>query len=450
MASRLRFSLAAYLLPVVLSAAGTVQTAGTARAADAAPATQPSCPTTLLQGDDDDGVGGSFGAAVAVHGQTALVGIPDFSTAFVTPPVPPPYIDGRVAVYTCEASTQAWTRTATIQLTAAEADGQEAFGVSTALQGDLAAIGANYNVRVFQRQGQNWKQVVKIVPKNSEEQIIGTPAEQWGSVIAFDDDVLAVGVTEVTSTAGPGGICCDHSNSYYVDLYQILVFDGHGAAIRIARLKPPAGDTGAFGASLALQGDTLVVGDPPDVTAYVYKRRGLTFTLDQKLTGAEATTGSEFGTAVAISKDVILIGAPGENAISNNFEVVSEGAVYAFRHKSGPESPWVETQHFNPAATGYSPYAYFGGSLAVNRNGQAVIGTPRAYDFEEQSEFGPTFLYTLQGGQFVMSLATQWSATTPTTYMGITDEYVITGFIDYVFGINSAAEVVNLNTLPTN
>jgi hypothetical protein len=56
-----------------------------------------------------------------------------------------------------------------------------------------------------------------------------------------------------------------------------------------------------------------------------------------------------------------------------------------------------------------------------------VIGTPRAYDFEERSEFGPTFLYTLQGGQFVLSLSTQWSATTPTTYLGITDEYVITG-----------------------
>ncbi|MGA7538380.1 MAG: hypothetical protein WBW93_06395 [Steroidobacteraceae bacterium] len=62
--------------------------------------------------------------------------------------------------------------------------------------------------------GQNWQQIVKIVPKNSEEGIIGTPAQHWGSVIAFDDGVLAVGVTEITSTAGPGGIGYITSNNY--------------------------------------------------------------------------------------------------------------------------------------------------------------------------------------------------------------------------------------------
>jgi hypothetical protein len=77
-----------------------------------------------------------------------------------------------------------------------------------------------------------------------------------------------------------------------------------------------------------------------------------------------------------------------------------------FRRKSGPDSPWVETQHFNPAATSSSPSADFGGSLAVNRDGQAVIGTPKAYDYESQTEYRPAFLYALQGGQFVLSLAT--------------------------------------------
>jgi FG-GAP repeat len=103
-----------------------------------------------------------------------------------------------------------------------------------------------------------------------------------------------------------------------------------------------------------------VVGDSPDTTVYVYKRRGFTFALEQKITGKEATTGSEFGTAVAIADDVILVGAPGENPISDGNGVDSEGAVYAFRHEAGPDSRWVETQHFSPANPPALRYAYFG------------------------------------------------------------------------------------------
>ena len=440
MASRLRFSLAVCVFSAALSAAGAVH------AAAAAPATQPSCTNSAgvvaTNDESDDG----FGTSVAISGQTAMVGIPLFDTALIDPPVPPPFISGRVAVFTCDATTQAWTRTGTIQVTPAEASSENAFGTSVALQGDLAVVGASDVVYVYKRKGQNWNQVLKIAPKNSDTGIIGTPAEEWGPITALSDDVLALGVTEITSTLGAGGIGFQTSTSYFVDLYQIITLGDHGVAIRIARLKPPAGDTGVFGASLALEGDTLVVGDPPDTTAYVYKRRGLTFALDQKLTGAEATASSRFGAAVALSKDVILVGAPDENTVLTNSVVTSGGAMYAFRHESGPESPWVETQHFNPATLGVSGYADFGGTVAVNQNGQAVIGTPGAIVFETGSEFGPTFLYTLQGGQFVLTTTVGTGA--PVTAMGITDEYLITGstFEEFDFQV-SGAGIKNLSSL---
>ena len=448
MAPKLRISLTAGLLAVVLSAIGAVHAADLTQAADEAPATQPSCATTDLQWGDDE-TAALFGATVAVNGQTALVGIPGFSTAFVTPPVDPPYIQGRVAVFTCEATTQTWTRTASIQLPATEANQQIDFGVSTALQGHLAAIGARYGVYVYKRQGSHWNPVVEILPKNPDVGIIGTPAEQWGSVIAFKNDVLAVAVTEIDSTPGPDGIGYVTSYHFHVDLYQIVTHGDGGAAIRIARLNAPAGDTGIFGASLAFNGDTLVVGDPPNTTAYLYKRHGLTFSLDQTLTAAEATPNSAFGLAAAISKDVILIGAPDEDPIFDWFGIASEGAVYAFRHESGPGSPWVETQHFNAAAMS-GPYAGFGASLAVNRHGQAVIGTPSPYD-DRGTEYGPTFLYTLQGSQFVLSTATR-QLPYPATSLGITDEYLIRGFVANTNGgdVFSGASIINLNDLPAN
>jgi hypothetical protein len=443
MDSKLRFSVVACLVPLVLSAIGAVRAADTTQASDEAPTAQ--CATNLfLPAGDSEYL---FGAAVAVSGQTALVGIPGFSTAFVTPPVPPPYIDGRVAVFTCEASTQTWTRTASIQLPATEANQGIPFGVSTALQGDLAAIGAQYGVYLYKRRSQNWKQIATIIPDNSHAGADGTPFEQWGSVIALNDHVLAIAVTEISSTSS------QVPNSFYVDVYQLAILGDRGAAIRIARLKPPAGDTGHFGASLALKGDTLVVGDPPDTTAYVYKRHGFTFTREQTLTGAEATTSSGFGSAVALSKDVILIGAPAEDLVLSGFGVASSGAVYAFRHESGPESPWVETQRFSAAWTG-GPYAEFGGSLVVNRNGQAVIGTPSPYDDESQTEYGPTFFYTVQGGQFVLLTPAPLllPGALPATSMGITDEYLITGFVANAGagGSFSGAGIVNLNALPMN
>ena len=424
-----KISLAARLFPMVLSALGTAQAAATAST------TQPSCSSTGLFPSDNQS-GGGFGGSVAVSGQTALVADLFYSTAFVLPPVNPPYINGRVSVFTCDASTQVWTNTATIELPASETDQGIPFGTSVALQGDLAAIGAQYGVYVYQRQGQNWNQLAQILPKASQTGI----TDQWGSVIALADHVLAVSVTERTST----------STSFFVDLYQILDFDNHGAAIRIARLKPPAGDAGVFGASLAMNGDTLVVGDPPDVTAYIYKRRGVTFRLEQTITGAEATTASRFGATVAIANDVILVGAPAEDTILDSFGVVSGGAVYSFRHQSGPDSTWIETQHFSPAILGVTGYAGFGGSIAVNDNGLAVIGTPGTIDFETQTEYGPTFSYTLQGGQFVLSSALP-SEGAPATALGITDEYLITGSLRfYIGGPIASAEITNLSQLPAN
>jgi FG-GAP repeat len=137
-----------------------------------------------------------------------------------------------------------------------------------------------------------------------------------------------------------------------------------------------------------------------------------------------------FGYSVAVHGQTALVGIP---FFSTAFVT--------------PPCPSTVRQHFTPATLGYVSYASFGGTLAVNGKGQAVIGTPVAYDFGTQTEYGPTFLYTLQGGQFTLTslLSTEQP---PATSMGITNEYVITGYLDEV--LNSGAEIWNLNALPTN
>jgi hypothetical protein len=84
----------------------------------------------------------------------------------------------------------------------------------------------------------------------------------------------------------------------------------------------------------------------------------------------------------------------------------------------------------------------------VNNVGQAVIGTPRPWDYETETEYGPTFFYTLQGGQFVLPQS-QAALGGPATYLGMTAEYLISGalFDEYGFQV-SGAGITNLSQLP--
>ncbi|HZF38328.1 MAG TPA: hypothetical protein VE715_05875, partial [Blastocatellia bacterium] len=79
-----------------------------------------------------------------------------------------------------------------------------------------------------------------------------------------------------------------------------------------------AAETDSFGASVAIDGDTAVVGAPNDDTAagidagsaYIFVRSGTSWNLQAKLTGSQAQAGDTFGAAVGISGDMIVVGAP--------------------------------------------------------------------------------------------------------------------------------------------
>src|SRR5262249_18294289 len=96
-----------------------------------------------------------------------------------------------------------------------------------------------------------------------------------------------------------------------------------------------------FGLSVALSGDTAVVGAPfDDVTAldqgsvYVFVRNGTGWSQQKKLTVLNPLVGDRFGTSVAISGDTVVAGA------LNN---LGKGAAYAFV-RSGAD--WTQQQKF--------------------------------------------------------------------------------------------------------
>jgi FG-GAP repeat/Concanavalin A-like lectin/glucanases superfamily len=117
-----------------------------------------------------------------------------------------------------------------------------------------------------------------------------------------------------------------------------------------------------FGCSVAIDGDTAVVGaqswdvKTPSAIAdtgvvYVYVRASGTasWTLQQQLQASDASTSDRFGYSVSISGNTIVIGAYGwdQDSISNK-PFVASGAAYVFVRASGGTT-WTQQQRLQPS-----------------------------------------------------------------------------------------------------
>ncbi|UJR83716.1 Hypothetical protein I5071_57870 [Sandaracinus amylolyticus] len=156
---------------------------------------------------------------------------------------------------------------------------------------------------VVDAQGAAWPVVVDPL-LYVEEQIFGpegTPgdvAPDVGSSVAMDGDTVVLGAP----LDFVGGI--NDGGSAYV-----FVRSGGGWALQ-AKLIPSDGVFGGFGSSVAISGDTIVVGrGTPFGVAYVFVRSGGMWTEQAKLM-SDYSGIDHFGSAVAISGDTIAVGAP--------------------------------------------------------------------------------------------------------------------------------------------
>lgn len=151
-----------------------------------------------------------------------------------------------------------------------------------------------------------------------------------------------------------------------------------------------------FGWSVAVSGDTLVVGAPAEDSnatgvngdgsnnsfsyagaAYVFVRSGTTWTQQAYLKASNTGGNDQFGTSVAISGDTVVVGAPGErsgatgiNGDGSNNSVSNAGAAYVFT-RSGVT--WTEQAYLKASNTGVDDS--FGFAVAAADN-TVVVGAP--------------------------------------------------------------------------
>jgi len=125
-----------------------------------------------------------------------------------------------------------------------------------------------------------------------------------------------------------------------------------------------------FGSAVAIEGDTVAVGANLDDagsgfgggSAYVFERSGTTWTQVAKLVASDSQAGDELGTSIALSGPTIVVGAPKDDS--------GAGSAYVFQRRG---TAWQEEVKLTAAdgAGGDS----FGTSVAID-GATLVVGSP--------------------------------------------------------------------------
>ncbi len=164
--------------------------------------------------------------------------------------------------------------------------------------------------------------------------------------------------------------------------------------------------TDNYGESMAIDGDTLVVGAPWTVVngadqqgvAYIFTRTTddpTAFTLLKSITGSDSTKSHAFGWSVDIHGDTLVIGT------GNNGNINFPGAAYVFQRNQGGENNWGEVKKLVRGDD--KPLTWFGRTLAIQGDTIAVgaplgLGQVLIYQRDQNgaNQWGKT--QTLDGG----------------------------------------------------
>lgn len=222
------------------------------------------------------------------------------------------------------------------------------FGEGLAIDGSTAAIGAfgQGAVYVYTRSGGPW----------SLQQKITGGAGFYGREVALSGDTLVVGAP-IASVGGASqqGRVYVYVRSGGVWTQQLNLYAFNGSA------------TDRFGSSVAIDGDTLVVGAPRQGSThgavYVYTRTGTTWTFESwfSVPSLQGDINERFGSAVALEGDRLVVGATGWDT-----PTIDAGAAFVFERTNGA---WSLVQEL-VAADGATD-DYFG--QAVDLSGNTVL-----------------------------------------------------------------------------
>jgi hypothetical protein len=244
---------------------------------------------TKLTASDATG-GDEFGFSVAISGTTAIVGArwdDDAGSAYLYDFNDPCNI----------------TET---KLTASDAATLDEFGISVAISGTTALVGAHWDDDAGSASGSAYLFDVAI-----GSQIAKLTASDAAAGDYFGESVAISGSTALVGATGDDDAGSDSGSAYLFDVSDPC------NPVEIAKLTASDADLGdEFGISVAISGSTAIVGaeDNDDAgtdsgSAYLYDFSDPCSITETKLTASDAAANDAFGASVAISGATALVGA---------------------------------------------------------------------------------------------------------------------------------------------
>jgi len=241
------------------------------------------------------------------------------------------------------------------------------FGFSTP-PGVVQSLSLNRSGAIYPLAAATWVQMAELTASD------GITNDEFGWSVAISGNTVVVGVP--THAVG--------SNLNQGAAYVFVAPEsGWANMTQVAELTAADGAANAgFGTSVAISGNVVVVGTPGAViggnpyqgAAYVFVEPTggwQNMTQTAKLTASDGAVDNTFGASVAIDGSIIVVGAP-YVSIGSNFE---QGAAYVF---AKPAAGWTDmTQTAELSALDGAASDIFGVSVSIN-GGATVVGASGA------------------------------------------------------------------------
>lgn len=245
----------------------------------------------------------------------------------------------------------------------------------------------------------------------------GATGDNFGYSVAISGDTAVVGAPFAWTLVQPAATDPVNSVPKLVQQGAVYVFIRSGGAwVEQAKLpSPPTSVTKPvmnLGHSVAISGDTVVVGTPYDAlpvtgAAYVYTRSGTSWTLQQRLIGTDTILGDQFGWSVAVDGETVVVGANRKGGILT-------GAAYAFVRTG---VTWTQQMKFVPApgTGGIVLTSNYGVSVGISGD-TVVIGGDCEEVFNSSNLGGVAEVFVREGSSWFRQIvlgAPEWLPTLP-------------------------------------
>jgi hypothetical protein len=229
-----------------------------------------------------------------------------------------------------------------------------------------------------------------------ETQAVGSDGEAFdffGTSVAISGDTIVIGA--------PADDVGGNSNQGSAYLFE----RNAGGADNWGEVKQLFASDGAaddrFGSSVAISGDTLVVGALGDAvggnilqgSAYLFERNAggaNNWGEVKKLTASDGALGDEFGFSVGISGDTIVVGALGDDVGGN----AGQGSAYLFERNAGGVDNWGEVKQL--FASDGAASDNFGVSVAIS--GDTIVVGARLHKVGSNVVQGSAYIFERNAG----------------------------------------------------